>query len=294
MTSIRRCAKGSPIPRLWFAVLPQAAPQSRRHWSRVHERIDAIASAVAVDLQSDLDDAALTSSATAHIASLDDVLALPDMQPSVGGEGPVVLTWTRALRAALQRVIDATTAAAPGDIDREATALLVLADRSRSLADQMGFGFLYDRTRHLFSIGYRLADAEGPGVLDPSFYDLLASEARLASFIAIARGDVPQQHWFHLGRRAMSVEGVPTLLSWSATMFEYLMPSLLMRSFPARCSRRPTRAWSSARSSTDGSAKCPGASPNRLTTSATGTTRTSTAPLACLGSDSSVAWPTTW
>ena len=198
----------------------------------MHERIDAIASAVVADLQSDLDDAALATRATAHIASLDDVLALPDMQPSVDGDGPVVLTWTRALRAALQRVIDATTAAATGDIDREATALLVLADRSRSLADQMRFGFLYDRTRHLFSIGYRLADADGPGVLDPSFYDLLASEARLASFIAIARGDVPQQHWFHLGRRAMSVEGVPTLLSWSATMFEYLMPSLLMRSFP--------------------------------------------------------------
>ena len=62
--------------------------------------------------------------------------------------------------------------------------------------------------------------------------DLLASEARLASFVAIAAGDVPQAHWFRLGRLAVSVDGVPTLLSWSATMFEYLMPSLLMRSFP--------------------------------------------------------------
>ena len=96
----------------------------------------------------------------------------------------------------------------------------------------MRFGFLYDRNRHLFAIGYRLPDADGPGRLDASYYDLLASEARLASFVAIAAGDVPQAHWFRLGRLAVSVDGVPTLLSWSATMFEYLMPSLLMRSFP--------------------------------------------------------------
>ncbi|AMY12396.1 Cellobiose phosphorylase [Luteitalea pratensis] len=198
----------------------------------VHEQVDATASAIVADLQAALDDAVLATRAAAHIAALDDVLALPVMQPIDDGDAPVVLTWTRALRSALQRVIDATTAGSTGDIDREATTMLTLADRSRALADQMRFGFLYDRTRHLFSIGYRLADADGPGVLDASFYDLLASEARLASFIAIARGDVPQRHWFHLGRRAMSVEGVPTLLSWSATMFEYLMPSLLMRSFP--------------------------------------------------------------
>ena len=96
----------------------------------------------------------------------------------------------------------------------------------------MHFGFLYDSNRHLFSIGYRLADAEGPGRIDSSYYDLLASEARLASFLAIAKGDVPQEHWFHLGRPAVSVGGVPTLVSWSATMFEYLMPVLLCGSFP--------------------------------------------------------------
>ena len=98
--------------------------------------------------------------------------------------------------------------------------------------DEMSFGFLYDRQRSLFSIGYRVADAEGPGRLDPSHYDLLASEARLASFIAIAKGDVPEKHWFHLGRAVTSVRGNPTLLSWSATLFEYLMPLLVMRSYP--------------------------------------------------------------
>ena len=88
----------------------------------------------------------------------------------------------------------------------------------------MNWAFLYDRTRGAFSIGFRLADSEGPGRLDTSYYDLLASEARLASFIAIARGDVPQEHWFRLSRALVSVEGSTTLVSWSGSMFEYLMP----------------------------------------------------------------------
>ena len=107
-----------------------------------------------------------------------------------------------------------------------------LAARAVALFDGMNFRFLYDPQRQLFAIGYRLADAEGPGRHDASYYDLLASEARLASFLAIAKGDVPESHWFHLGRSVTSVRGAPVLLSWSATMFEYLMPLLVMRSYP--------------------------------------------------------------
>jgi len=107
-----------------------------------------------------------------------------------------------------------------------------VAERALALANGMDFGFLYDRQRQLFVIGYRLADAGGPGRPDLAYYDLLASESRLASFFAIAKGDVPQSHWFHLGRLVVSVKGVPTLVSWSATMFEYLMPLLLMRTYP--------------------------------------------------------------
>jgi cyclic beta-1,2-glucan synthetase len=107
-----------------------------------------------------------------------------------------------------------------------------LARRAAALADGMSFRFLYDPQRRILSLGYRLADAEGPGRLDPGYYDLLASEARLASFIAIARGDLPETHWFHLGRLVTSVDGTPTLLSWSATLFEYLMPLLVMKSYP--------------------------------------------------------------
>jgi cyclic beta-1,2-glucan synthetase len=106
-----------------------------------------------------------------------------------------------------------------------------LARRALALADGMNFAFLFDRRRQLFAIGYRLADAGGPGRADGSFFDLLASESRLASFFAVAKGDAPQSHWFHLGRLVVSVAGAPTLVSWSATMFEYLMPLLLMRSY---------------------------------------------------------------
>ena len=111
-----------------------------------------------------------------------------------------------------------------------------------ALADAMRFDFLYDRRRRIFSIGYRLADAEGPGRLDAAFYDLLASEARLASFVAIAKGDVPQHHWFHLGRLVTNVDGRATLMSWGGTMFEYLMPQLLMRNFPGTLLDQSCRA----------------------------------------------------
>ncbi len=120
------------------------------------------------------------------------------------------------------------------DTAREPAARLdALAARAAALFDAMHFSFLYDRKRRLFAIGFRLADSLGAARLDTSYYDLLASEARLASFIAIAKGDVPEVHWFRLGRLITSVHGAPVLLSWSATLFEYLMPLLLMRSYPA-------------------------------------------------------------
>lgn len=90
----------------------------------------------------------------------------------------------------------------------------------------MDFKFLFDPTKKLFSIGFRIADA----TLDASCYDLLASEARLTSFIAIAKGDVPASHWFRLGRFMTPVARGSALVSWSGSMFEYLMPALVMRS----------------------------------------------------------------
>jgi cyclic beta-1,2-glucan synthetase len=119
---------------------------------------------------------------------------------------------------------------------------LDLAERASELVHNMRFGFLYDRHRRIFSIGYRLADAEGPARLDHAFYDLLASEARLASFVAISKGDVPQHHWFHLGRVVTNVHGRATLMSWGGTMFEYLMPLLLTRGYPGTLLDQSCRA----------------------------------------------------
>ena len=100
-----------------------------------------------------------------------------------------------------------------------------IAVRARRLFDDMDFTFLFDPRRKLFSIGYRVTEA----MLDESYYDLLASEARLASFIAIAKGEIPVAHWFRLGRPMVPIEDGGALISWSGSMFEYLMPSLLMR-----------------------------------------------------------------
>ena len=107
--------------------------------------------------------------------------------------------------------------------------LKATAERAVLLAMEMDFRFLYDQTRSLFAIGYHT----GTHTLDLSSYDLLASEARLASFVAIAKHDVPFDHWFRLGRTLTHASGSTALVSWSGSMFEYLMPLLVMHSFPA-------------------------------------------------------------
>lgn len=102
-----------------------------------------------------------------------------------------------------------------------------LADQAEAAMSAMDFRFLFNEGRQVFHIGYN-ATTE---LLDPSFYDLLASEARMASLIAIAKGDVPQSHWQHLGRPVTEVNGKQVLLSWSGTMFEYLMPTLFIKNY---------------------------------------------------------------
>ncbi len=112
----------------------------------------------------------------------------------------------------------------------DATALIrrlsAIAKTAERMFQAMEFRFLFDDQRKLFSIGYRVTD----GSLDTNCYDLLASEARLASFIAIAKGEVPPSHWFRLGRALTPVSHGSALISWSGSMFEYLMPAIVMRS----------------------------------------------------------------
>ena len=102
--------------------------------------------------------------------------------------------------------------------------LQAIAARCDTLAWEADFSFLYHRKRHLFHIGYRVAEQQ----LDASFYDLLASESRLTSLLAIAKGDAPVNHWAALGRPFYAVGAYAGLRSWSGSMFEYLMPTLVL------------------------------------------------------------------
>lgn len=110
-------------------------------------------------------------------------------------------------------------------LDSGASAELeALARRCEALCAGMDFRCLYDAKRHLFHIGLQVEE----NLLDASYYDLLASESRLLSFLAIAKGDVPRRHWIALRRPFLSVGVQPGLKSWSGSMFEYLMPALVM------------------------------------------------------------------
>ena len=120
-------------------------------------------------------------------------------------------------------------------LEASAEAAVDLMSRSSRLAQQLGdiveemdFKFLFDPERKLFPIGYNMTALRA----DNSYYDLLASEARVASFVAIAKGDVAQEHWFRMGRQLTRVDGGRALISWTGTMFEYLMPLLTMRNYP--------------------------------------------------------------
>ncbi|HVS65225.1 MAG TPA: glucoamylase family protein [Thermoanaerobaculia bacterium] len=132
--------------------------------------------------------------------------------------------WARAVRDSIRSHLRDL------ELDQEALAhrLSALTSFAEGIVRAMDFRFLLDPTSELFSIGYRVGD----GSLDPGRYDLLASEARLASFVAIAKGDVPPQHWFQLGRSLTPVGGGAALVSWSGSMFEYLLPLLLMTQPP--------------------------------------------------------------
>ncbi|MFN0317602.1 MAG: GH36-type glycosyl hydrolase domain-containing protein [Burkholderiales bacterium] len=105
-------------------------------------------------------------------------------------------------------------------------ALERLAMQANELA-LLEYDFLYDAGRHLLTIGYNVGERRR----DSGYYDLLASEARLCTFVAIAQGRLPQESWFALGRLLTTVGGAPVLLSWSGSMFEYLMPVLVMPSY---------------------------------------------------------------
>ena len=151
--------------------------------------------------------------AASHLRTLSESLTRLEADPLFGESA-------RALQQRLPAAIDRARAL-------EAN-LKAIIDQSEHFAEIMEYGFLFVESRQLLSIGYDGETHE----LHSACYDLLASEARIASFLAVAKGDIPQQAWFRLDRSHVLVKGRAALVSWTGTMFEYMMPALWMRTFP--------------------------------------------------------------
>ncbi|MET0681070.1 MAG: glucoamylase family protein, partial [Burkholderiales bacterium] len=205
----------------------QALPDDRRTQTitrhQLGDALDALAAALGRSPMPPAEIGARLAEVAPHAATMADIART--LASERGDDaGAEMLFWAEATLASIEshRRDVAPAAYAARSLERRLT---TLAATARTMAGAMEFGFLLDPERKLLSIGYRVAD----GSLDPSCYDLLASEARLASFVAIAKGDVPSRHWFRLGRAVTPTGRGAALISWSGSMFEYLMPSLVMR-----------------------------------------------------------------
>ena len=157
----------------------------------------------------------LNALASGHSGPVDEILTRR-LDPGLPSE---VAGWLNQLNAEYQEA-RANAARAVANLEH-------LAASAESLANGMNMRFLYDQERRMFGIGY----AVGTPVVFTSHYDLLASESRIASLVAMAKGDVPVEHWYSLARPCVPSRGGQTLLSWSGTAFEYLMPALFTRLF---------------------------------------------------------------
>ena len=179
----------------------------------------------------------LTTSAEEVVSNIDSFGVSPENQAG---------WWARAFAGQCRAALDELTLLAPltvSNIDEiptlrelaglgnrraseRITAIKLLVLQSSELA-LMEYDFLFDKASNLLAIGYNVSEHRR----DASYYDLLASEARLCSFVSIAQGQLPQESWFALGRLLTNVGGEPILLSWSGSMFEYLMPLLVMPTY---------------------------------------------------------------
>ncbi len=200
-----------------------SVPNDRRGLKPLRKQFESQARALRQSLH-----AAAETPETFAIKLIDFALQSANMRNTLGAivstmnipETTLLLELVDDLRSTIESHFGDTT-----DMNAQRQRLVTIAEQTRSLAMEMDFGFLFDPQRQLLSIGYRVPEA----MRDESCYDMLASEARLASFFAIAKGDLRTRHWFRLGRSVTAVKGGAVLMSWSGSMFEYLMPSLVMR-----------------------------------------------------------------
>ncbi len=203
--------------------LPAHLPTQSIHRPQLEQHLDAIESALKEIVSIEGEDSGRLQAASSNADALADIGRTLVHEGGVETYGDLHF-WSDATRRSIdsrRRDLALPAASAPALKER----LVRLQAAANGMADAMQFGFLLDPQRKLLSIGYRAAD----GTLDPSCYDLLASEARLASFVGIAKGDIAPRHWFRLGRPVTAIGHGAALISWSGSMFEYLMPSLVMQ-----------------------------------------------------------------
>jgi cellobiose phosphorylase len=212
-----------------YAGPPATLGEAEAGMSRLLEESEAIATSLATDPQDDIG-----FWLSAMIMQCRDASAYLGrfVSESAMDEG-ALQNGTPSLRQLAAADDDLGAAASPGASAQAQRAAADLIEMIGLLARQLGelaameYGFLYDTQRDLLAIGYNLDERR----LDAGFYDLLASEARLTSFVAIAQEQLPQESWFTLGRLLTTTDGKPVLLSWTGSMFEYLMPMLVMPSY---------------------------------------------------------------
>ncbi|HMB89265.1 MAG TPA: glucoamylase family protein, partial [Rhodothermales bacterium] len=223
--------------------LPLESPATLAAWKAVLDTLTASAQAFPTIEEEQAEGASWQAQLVSALEKQRD--ALTTFAPWLGTEQAVpeqavpeplqTPTSLRALQSQMRRLRKDDTHAALHPMLAEADAAITdLFDRTAQLitwcddlVESMDFSLLYDTGRGLFTIGYNVDTLNA----DTGMYDLLASEARLASYVAIGKGDVPVEHWFRLSRPLASLQDRKALLSWSGTMFEYLMPLLLMRSY---------------------------------------------------------------
>jgi len=215
-------------PRVGIADTLNLACQALQHASTLSEKLTVQLALQFKAIDAQLNGALMSSECLADIAELTHK-ALSLVRAALNEKADTcsedVLFWVEALHSSVAQHRDDRHSQANVNELEPSLRLQQIAASARRLAMNMDFAFLLNSERQLLSIGYSLDD----NCLDTSCYDLLASEARLASLFAIAKGDIPTRHWFRLGRAATPLSFGSALISWSGSMFEYLMPSLVMR-----------------------------------------------------------------